>query len=226
MNQRLYGTAALTLFLSGVALAQGHRHDAETESFGLSAAFKNAGDGDWRGVYGPQLRRRPDPARRRLPRRRSGGLPGAPVGSGVGSRKFTLRLNGKKDVLFPQPPGMVAASLKYPDWQQKPQMTVGGGMGNSGVILGQPTPTARFPGDRRAEPRLPAPPQAPGTDAPVEKEPMDITELVQKVALPEGLTRFPVSGYLFFPYSGKLKSLKSVELLIATPSEPLVLRLK
>jgi hypothetical protein len=144
----------------------------------------------------------------------------------VDPRQFTLRINGKKDVLFPQSPGMVAASLKYPDWQQKPRMTVGGGMGDRGIILGQPQGQSRFPGDRRAEPRLPAPPQAPGADAQVEKEPIDITELVQKVALPEGLARFPVSGYLFFPYRGKLKSLKSVELLIATPSEALMLRLK
>jgi hypothetical protein len=144
----------------------------------------------------------------------------------IDPRRFTLRINGKKQVLFPQSPGMVAASLKYPDWQRKTQMTLGGGMGDRGIVIGQPRGPARFPGDRRAEPRLPAPPQAPTGDAPVEKEPMDITELVQKVSLPEGLARFPVSGYLFFPYSGKLKSLKSVELLIETASEPLVLRLK
>lgn len=29
---------------------------------------------------------------------------------------FTLRVNGKKQVLFPQAPAFVAASLKYPDW--------------------------------------------------------------------------------------------------------------
>jgi hypothetical protein len=143
----------------------------------------------------------------------------------VDTRKFTLRLNNKKEALFAQSAGMVAASMKYPDWQRKPQLTAGGGIGDAGVILGQPPPVARFPGDRRAE-RLPAPPQPGSSDKQAESVPADPAELVQKVALPDGHSRHPVSGYLFFPYRGKLKSLKSVELIADVGSEPLVLRLK
>jgi hypothetical protein len=137
-----------------------------------------------------------------------------------------MRINGKKQVLFPQPPGMVAASLKYPDWQRKPQMTLGGGMGDRGISIGGPPAVGRFPGDPRAESRLPSPPRAPADTSPVNEEPLDISELVQKISLPEGLVRQPVSGYLFFPYTGKLKSLKTVELLVDTGSEPVLLRLK
>jgi hypothetical protein len=143
----------------------------------------------------------------------------------IDARKFTLRLNGRKEVLFAQSAGMVAASLKYPDWQRNKQVIVGGGVGDRGIILGQPESVGRFPGDRRAEQRLPAPPRAPD-NSPVEKEPMDITELVNKVALPEELVRHPASGYLFFPYRGKLNKLKSVELLVQFGSEPVLLRLK
>ena len=49
---------------------------------------------------------------------------------------------------------------------------------------------------------------------------------VHKVALPEGPARNPVSGFLFFPYRGKLSKLKSVELLVDYGSGPVLLRLK
>jgi hypothetical protein len=143
----------------------------------------------------------------------------------VDARKFTLRLNGKKDVLLAQPSGMVAASIKYPDWQRKPQVIAGGGIGDQGIILGQPPSVERFPGDRRAE-RGPAPPRVPTGNSPTPTEPVDPAELVQKVALPEGKTNWPVSGYVFFPYRGKASKLKSVELIAEFGSEPVVLRLK
>ena len=40
----------------------------------------------------------------------------------VDLRRFTLRVNGKA-LLLAQTPGMVAASLKYPDWNSKPVVT-------------------------------------------------------------------------------------------------------
>src|SRR5688572_29343828 len=33
----------------------------------------------------------------------------------IDTRQFTMRINSRKQVLFPQSPGMVAASLKYSD---------------------------------------------------------------------------------------------------------------
>jgi hypothetical protein len=143
----------------------------------------------------------------------------------VDARKFTLRLNGKKDVLLAQTPGMVAASIKYPDWQHNRRVVLGGGMGDQGIILGQPPSVERFPGDRRAE-RGPAPPRVPADSATGPTEPVDVAELVKKVALPEGKTNWPVSGYVFFPYRGKASKLKSVELLAGFGSAPVVLRLK
>ena len=44
----------------------------------------------------------------------------------VDLRRFTLRMNGKA-LLLTQTPGMVAASLKYPDWNSKPVVTAAAG---------------------------------------------------------------------------------------------------
>ncbi|MGH9661924.1 MAG: hypothetical protein ACRD96_25475, partial [Bryobacteraceae bacterium] len=62
---------------------------------------------------------------------------------------FTLRMNGKKQPIFSQTPGTVAASLKYPDWEQRPTVVGSAGAGDAGVILGAPRRTERFPGDPR-----------------------------------------------------------------------------
>jgi hypothetical protein len=128
---------------------------------------------------------------------------------------FAMRLNGKKERLSPQAPEFVAASLKYPDWTSGPSATVRGDVGNTGVILGRPAPTERFPGDPSGR-RLPNPPRAPDAEnrsgqdaAPAVTAP----EAVLSSALPEGPTRFPVSGCLYFAFKGKLKSIKSLELL-------------
>jgi hypothetical protein len=124
--------------------------------------------------------------------------------SNVHLQRFTLRVNGN-NLLTPQTPGMVAASVKYPDWTNKPNLQVQAGP----VILGRTRPTGRFPGDRREE--------VPRRD-PVAVEsktnPIDYTDVIGKAALPEGPTRRPVAGYIFFAYDGKLKSIRSVELLV------------
>jgi hypothetical protein len=223
MSLRLYGTAALTLAVAGACLAQGTKPKPTAAEYPVHAKTADMTVGVEymvRSFASDQIMLADDYVVAEI-----AVYPAESSGVQLDIRKFTLRIN-KKQVLLAHSPEMVAASLKYPDWRQKPQMTLGGGLGDQGVILGGPQRTSRFPGDGRAESRLPAPPQAPAAGAPVEKEPVNITELVQKIALPEGLTRFPVSGYLFFPYTGKLKSLKSVELLIETESEPIVLRLK
>ena len=122
----------------------------------------------------------------------------------VNLQRFTLRLNGK-NVLLPQTPGMVAASIKYPDWTRKPRLEVGAGP----VVFGGQQPVGRFPGDRRE----PLPRRDPiGRET--ETNPIDYTQVVTGAALPEGKTRRPVAGYLYFAYNGKLKSIRSVELLI------------
>jgi len=54
--------------------------------------------------------------------------PGQPLV--VSDGQFTLRMNGKKQVLHAQAPGFVAASLKYPDWEHRPSLVGYGGAGN------------------------------------------------------------------------------------------------
>src|SRR3981081_1896022 len=75
------------------------------------------------------------------------------------SDRFTLRINGRKEVLITQTPAMVAASLKYPDWEYRPQAEVAAGVGDKSVILGRPPEVGRFPGDQRG--RVPTRPRAP-----------------------------------------------------------------
>jgi len=130
---------------------------------------------------------------------------------------FSLRLNGKKQVLQPQPPSMVAASLKHPEWEQPsgPTVAVGGTIGNAGVVLGgpprnpNPFPGSDPPGGQR-RPTVGAPKDNPGG---IEKEPVKAEVLVVETAFPEGSHHAPVSGFLFFPYRGKISSIKSLELL-------------
>ncbi len=56
------------------------------------------------------------------------------------SGQFTLRLNGKKQTLFAQTPGMVAASLQYGSFENTRRLEASGGVGNAGVILGLARP--------------------------------------------------------------------------------------
>lgn len=132
----------------------------------------------------------------------------------VSAGHFRLRINGKnKDLRLPQTPGMVAASLKYQDWERKPNLQVGGGVGDQTVILGRRRQTPRFPGDRReSDTRLPGPvsstEQAGGSDTPQER--------VVETALPEGQTAGPIAGHLYFAFPGKPKKIKSLELLYDT----------
>jgi len=112
---------------------------------------------------------------------------------------------------------MVAASLKYPDWERRPNLEAEAGVGNAGVIVGRPQTAERFPGDPRpAQQRLPRPPQAPPPEnrSGLEKpEPVKADELALSAALPEGSARGPVSGYLYFAWKGKPGSIKSLELI-------------
>jgi hypothetical protein len=128
----------------------------------------------------------------------------------VDLRRFLLRVNGKTPLLT-QTPGFVAASIKYPDWRMRPSLQAGVGMGDTGVLIGRPRPTSRFPGDRR--PDIGRPPGRTTVDSP-QNEQVDYVRLIEDASLPEGKRMKPAAGYLYFPYNGKLKSIKTVELLI------------
>jgi hypothetical protein len=139
---------------------------------------------------------------------------------------FALRINGKKTVLRPDTPGAVAASIKYPDWEQRGRVVGTAGIGDAGVILGRPPAVGRFPGDQRPrdrQGRVPNP--VPKVDNPVERSAEDtpVEEIVMRAALPEGEIVAPYAGCLFFPFKGKMKSIKKLELIYEGPAGELSL---
>ena len=126
---------------------------------------------------------------------------------------FTLRINGKKQALFPVTPATVATTLQNPEWQSGPRLEAGGGMGNTGVILGRPVPQQVPGGQQPPQRRVPgAPPQ--DDQSGVTPEPrVTAPELVVQTGLPEGHFRGPVSGFIYFPYRGRTTSIKTLDLL-------------
>jgi len=142
------------------------------------------------------------------------------------SREFTfatgrlsLRLNGK-GALLAQTPGMVAASLKYPDWENQRQVTATAGVGDAGVVLGG-NRRSRFPGDRRP----PTPP--PGTPVNAEAETgLAPWDWVAKLAWEDGPGKGPAGGLLYFPYKGSLAKLKTIELIYNGPGGLVTLPLR
>lgn len=146
----------------------------------------------------------------------------------LSSGQFMLRINGKKDAIFPQPAGFVAASLKYPDWEYPRSVEGGIGVGPTDIILGRRPQEPRFPGDRRESQRR-APPvtQAPGrVPSAVEKEQTQTpAEAAVESAMPEGACGRPVSGNLYFRFQGKTKSIKKLELIYRQGEQQAVLRL-
>lgn len=147
----------------------------------------------------------------------------------ISSATFTLRLNGKKQALSAVAPGFVAASLKYPDWEIRPNAQVTAGMGDTGVVIGRPPVVGRFPDDPRpGQSRLPRAPKAPVPDdqrGVEQEEPESIDQIIARTALPDGPAAKPVSGYLYFSYKGKIKSIKSLELIYQDKTETLTLKL-
>ena len=128
--------------------------------------------------------------------------------------QFALRINGEKTLLRPDTPGAVAASIEYPDWEQRPRLEAQAGP----VIIGRPNPVERFPGDRRPAEQTGGGPR-PRIDNPVGRkpDPTPIDELVRNAALPEGDVPLPVSGCLYFPYKKKMKTIKKLELVYEGP---------
>jgi hypothetical protein len=139
-------------------------------------------------------------------------------GTLVRAREWTLRINGKGEERYAQSAGAVAQSIKYADANRRRRMVVAAGP----VVLGQPRPVERFPGDPRG--RVPPPP---GQRPQATEEPPDLAETIQRLALVEGTVNKPVSGYLFFPWSGKTSKIKSLELIWRPETgEPIVLKIR
>lgn len=156
-------------------------------------------------------------------------FPGKGTEATVKNAAFSLRLNNEKIPLQPATPGMVAAAFKYDDWTQRPSLEATAGAGNSGVIIGRPQRSERFPGDPTVgQRRLPNPPRVEdGIDRSgmerVEEKPEDAAVAL---ALPEETITGPQRGYLYFPYTGKTKSIKKAALLFRGASGEVTLNLK
>ncbi len=135
--------------------------------------------------------------------------------------QFALRINNQKVAFRPDPPGSVAASIKYTELSQRPGLAGS----NSGGDWG-PTTSPRFPGDTSVGRPLPNP--VPGqTDPNVSPEEAEtpIEVRVQRTALQEGSRMLPKSGLIFFPHRGRTKSIKSLELIYQGPAGNVTLKL-
>jgi hypothetical protein len=129
--------------------------------------------------------------------------------------QFYLSVNKGKP--YPTtPPSFVIAAIQNPQLEG-PQMASEIGLaGGPSVVIG-PRPQPRFPGDPTAPPPrkvdVPKPPNRSGQP----DEPISIEDLVNRSIFPEGAYGVPKAGVIFFRYSGKMKSIRSVELLYEGP---------
>ena len=125
--------------------------------------------------------------------------------------RFSLRLN-HKTMIPAQPAAHAAASLKQSPWQyQQPGRVSGGvGAGPIDIGMGQPRPVPGSPQDRR----MPSPPRAPDADPPggITREKISAEDVLLRTALPEGPHTGKVSGFVYFPFTGKSSSIKSLDL--------------
>ena len=152
-------------------------------------------------------------------------FPKGPARVQFAASEFTARINGKK--YSPDSAGMVSASIKYSDWTQHGRLSGGAALGDAGVALGQPAPAGRFPGDPNDPSRHPRSPRVDtGTDPNVpQREALPVDEVVQRSSLPEALSSGAVSGFVYFPFKGKVKKIKSLEILYEGPYGEATLRL-
>jgi hypothetical protein len=135
----------------------------------------------------------------------------------VNASHFSLRVNGRKPALSPQTPEIVANALKYPDPNTSSGLQTVEQVGP--VVFGQPRPAERFPGDPNVQNKPPLPRAPDDNPSGLDKEPpVKVAELVVQAALPEGERHGSTSGFLYFPYRGKIGRIRSIELVVASPA--------
>lgn len=128
---------------------------------------------------------------------------------------FSLRIN-KKEPLDAAEPRYVVADMEHPEWKpQRDGLHAEGAadLGNIGVAINPPQANPNpIPGSRTAGP---SPPVEIPKDNPsgVSKQQVDPSALLLATALEEGQHHAPVSGFVYFPFRGNLKSIKTLELL-------------
>ncbi len=134
---------------------------------------------------------------------------------------FQLKIDDKKITLLPSTPGLVANGLRNRDSDpQRRRLVYGGGMGDAQVIVNQPRPQARFPGDPRPGQQRPI-----GMPATTEGEAQDWDAAIES-AIPEGPVQSGRAGNLYFDFPGKMTKVKSVVLQYSGAGGKLDLRLR
>ena len=134
------------------------------------------------------------------------GPPGARIQLSIDD--FSLRINGKKTPLPRQPYGLVASSLKDPQWvppedTQSKKSKGGLSAGGQGDSSSTPAPV----------------------HVPIELQ-RAMAQYVQRSSLLEGDRALPQAGLIFFQYRGKAKSIHSVELIYSGPAGKATLALQ
>jgi hypothetical protein len=124
---------------------------------------------------------------------------------------FTLRVDGK--TLRAVAPQTVVSAMERRQWMQPRGVQATAGRGGDVVIVGGPQRQPPYGGVPR---RTPAPPRAPEPEnrsGLPPAEPVRAEELVVNTAFPEGVFKGPVSGYLYFPFTGRASRVRRVQLL-------------
>lgn len=132
----------------------------------------------------------------------------------INEGNFKLRVNGGA-LLASQAPNMVAYSLESSGF------TNGSGMGSRGPVIGQSPNDPGYPGDGRTTAPVP---QAPNPSEPTTR-PDKAGDVAIHDALPEGEFHSAQAGYLYFPFGGKTKKIKSLDLVYEGPAGELVVKL-
>ncbi|HEY3444512.1 MAG TPA: hypothetical protein VGK29_27420 [Paludibaculum sp.] len=142
----------------------------------------------------------------------------------VSAGEFRLRMNQSTRELSAQSPGLVAAAIRNPGWEQYRGVQASGGVGPGGVVVGGPPRVERFPGDPQG--RRPTQPRAPEQNAGRPGPTQSAAEAVEKYALEEGPASGARSGLLYFYWEGKVRNLKAIYLVYDGAAGRAVLKLR
>jgi hypothetical protein len=138
----------------------------------------------------------------------------------AGASEFQLRVDGK--TLRPVTPHMVVAAQTQRQWYPTRGVQATAGSGDDIVILGGPTRQMPPYGNGRRTPTPPRAPEPENRSGLPPAETVSADELIPATALPEGDFKGPVSGYIYFPFTGKASKVRRVDLLYGDA----ILRLK
>lgn len=141
----------------------------------------------------------------------------------VAAGQFRLRINRAGRELSAQPAGLVASAIINPQYEKRSGLETGVGVGPADIVFGRPRRVERFPGDPDA--RRPGDNRSPSKEDDPHSPEAD-AKIVRDAALYEGVVSTPTAGVLYFAWPGKLKDIRSVELLYDGPAGKAVLKLK